>query len=191
MEFLTKFSPLEAAPGLIYLGDHSNEYKQLIYASQVYGTFFTIYGTFNTAPGRDQNHRLITEVAFELINYKGLLDIGLKKISFEKAINCFHVQLEAMAPKNDIVLKNVEVLSSEKLYFLRHLDPISMADKKNVHDDEFYYRDGSYIAPKIPHHKLEAEDVPKIIACINSTEEQEVINAPGARCMMSELKVLI
>lgn len=195
METQTRFSPLEAAPGLIYLGSKAKNYKQVVYASQIYGSFFLVNGTFITEPSSEEGYQTITTVEFELVNYKGLFNIGLEDVSFDEAKNCFHLHLEALSNATKKTVKNIKVDCNKDLYFIRELAEIKDALKKGVHDDEFFYRDGAYTARRIPHHTLEMDQAEDIVKCIegtsSTTSSEKAGFAPGKRCMMSELKILI
>lgn len=197
METQTRFSPLEAAPGLIYLGSKAKNYKQVVYASQIYGSFFLVNGTFITEPSSEEGYQTITTVEFELVNYKGLFNIGLEDVSFDEAKNCFHLHLEALSNSTKKTVINIKVDCSKKLYFIRELAEIKDAFKKGVHDDEFYYRDGNFKMKRPPYDLLNNTNCDAIQRCIETKVPFELDSiekvdlAPGGRCMMSELKILI
>ncbi len=55
------------------------EVYQAIFASQVYGTFFVIYGKFLTDKTSKAGCCLVNGVKMKLVNYKGLMNMGFTK----------------------------------------------------------------------------------------------------------------
>lgn len=151
---------------------------QSVYASQVYGTFFTVNARFHT----DENHPevlanpdkdlyFITKIDFRVINYKGILNIGLQDVeppsnfmsqvnevipsSQENSVKAFKLVTRAMGgfdgegseqPKLDFPLDmNMLVNPGDTLYFRRvqkHLHSDESDEHNGIFDDEFWYRDG-------------------------------------------------
>ncbi|WP_024772144.1 hypothetical protein [Aquimarina macrocephali] len=142
-----------------------DERYQLVYSSQMYGTFFGVYACFTVSK------TTVESVRFKLINYKGPLNIGLKHVDFlglieeqlepEKdditgpIINCmaFDLTLQALhpevtfPPKTDpeqLINCNLTDLQNDHyLSVRRKFEKIgSSAIEGGIFDSEFYYRDG-------------------------------------------------
>lgn len=66
----------------IRLNSNSNDRFQYIYSSQLYGTFFNIYAKFifNEELGK------IEKTVFQIVNYKGLLNIGISDVQLNSSI---------------------------------------------------------------------------------------------------------
>jgi len=60
----------------IHLSNDSNNRYQFVYASQSYGTFYGVYAQFIV------NKDILIGAKFKLVNYKGILNIGLKSVSY-------------------------------------------------------------------------------------------------------------
>ncbi len=141
----------------VYLSSGDQRY-QLIYTSQVYGTFFGIYAYFNI------NETTLDSIRFKLINYKGIINIGIEDITHQinesnKTIE-FNITIKGVSEHQDFPhLSNnssagsggysINVpLANIRNYYLeinRKIIPLGAPGKdtvNNVFDSEFYYRDG-------------------------------------------------
>ncbi|MDW3191053.1 MAG: hypothetical protein R8G66_01775 [Cytophagales bacterium] len=69
-----------------YINLEDNESFQLVYTSQLYGTFFAVYARFNWTESRpptsegEKKKYIIQSIDFEVINYKGLINIGIVEV---------------------------------------------------------------------------------------------------------------
>ncbi|MEH6659564.1 MULTISPECIES: hypothetical protein [Flavobacteriaceae] len=178
--------------GLVYLGNGSEKYQQLVYASSLYGTFFAVYGNFQVEDNGSDGLK-IARATFRLVNYKGILDIGLRKVKFNKERQECELKIQALKQNKECTLENFVIDPTEKLRFIRNLSKVS-SKEKYIHDDEFYYRDGDFKMNKPPYDLLNNDNCGDIEKCIQSKVPYEldaIDKAPGGRCMLSELKVLI
>lgn len=142
------------------------ERKQFFYASQCYGTLFGIYMKINLKCD------LIESFEFELINYKGLLNIGFLEngegfyitrkgnsinIGFSvKALTGIHKTPAPIKPNEEIKIEGLE-----NIYGKRTLIKMNASNSyfynDVVFDNEYYYRDGdnSQIRSRVRHTGLE------------------------------------
>jgi len=166
------------AKGLLYLGEYSEEYDQLIFASQSYGTFYTIYAKIKTS-AIGKGERKIDEIKLKIQNYKGILDLGLEKAEYNDATGQIDLFVKALGnTKEEITcenLSNLDIKNGADIVFLRHLQFLPKENNDGIYEIEGYYRDGDH-QPRRPNY--------------NKGDEKESA-APGVRCMMSELKILI
>ncbi|MBW1295610.1 hypothetical protein [Aquimarina litoralis] len=76
---ISKTSDLLNTFSTISFNQKHKDVWQPVYMSQLYGTFFGVYGKFNF----DKESNSI-EVDFKTINYKGIINIGIKKAELSK-----------------------------------------------------------------------------------------------------------
>lgn len=175
----------------INLRDHKNH--QLIYTSQVYGTFFSVYAKFNIDEDQSTiNSDLDTKssfwvksIDFEVINYKGLINIGLADVILpvhymdevnetlnqesQNTIKVFNLVMRGMGGFNqegttDGLLKTsiskdleMEIKSDDTMYFKRTM--------KRLHEDGREVGNGIfdeefYYREGIPPFKARKEIIP-------------------------------
>lgn len=133
-----------------YIRPKDENYSQFIYASQNMMTFYAIYAKFIT------DGDLITKIEFEIINYKGIVNIGFKS----NPISSDNIKLVGSEIRLGI---NVRALSTNKTTEITLSPPININDADSffvrrglvpahptrggsyyheVFDTENYYRDG-------------------------------------------------
>lgn len=133
---------------------------QIIYASQLYGTFFAVAAKLIKNP---KNEDELSSMELSLVNYKGLLNIGMldeTMSSFQPNDNSYLLTLHLGAlqkgkhgPGNimKVDCKNTAISSLKSMVvtrelhsFMNHKDPENhLLD--DVFDDEFFERDGVVI----------------------------------------------
>ncbi len=169
--------------GIIYLGEKSEELNQLVYASQLYGTFFTVYAVIKTSAGRSEKERQITAITCHILNYKGVLNIGLEDVVYNPETGQIDLHLKALGNTTELVscrgLENFQKSAFEILEFRRRLEYLPEPFNKGVFEMEEYYRDGYFITKRPDYDAMQDQN------------EAPTVFAPSGRCMMSELKVLI
>lgn len=130
------------------------DYYQAVFASQSYGTFFTIYACFSTE--EDKENYYIKKIDLKLINYKGMINLGIANATFKPVFSANNksigadITLDIKAfEKENFTLAGVESShpfpkSESFLNISRKLLPISQNGTLNngVFDEEFYFRDG-------------------------------------------------
>jgi len=163
--------------GNVDLSDAAAERNQFIYASQLYGTFFSIYAIFKCSDVKGSpKKRGIDKIIFNLLNYKGPIDIGLEKAEFVPgdSINkdMFHLYVKGLNdPDKQFEIdfgKNPLIVSrGDELNFLRKLVKLASAPSKkdsyHVFDSEFYSRDGMQKLPKIRFEEMDRADILSIM----------------------------
>lgn len=170
---------------IVYLGDNSNTFNQLVYASQLYGTFFAVYASIETDAGSHKDEREIKDITCHIINYKGVLNIGLEDVIYNSGTGQIDLHLKALGNiSKEIKCKKLTKFrksKSDTLVFRRRLEKLPEGINHGVFEIEGYYRDGHFTKPRPDYDDLTTE---------NSKTKTAPL-APGARCMMSELEVLI
>lgn len=152
---------------------------QLLLASQLYGTNFSVFGKFIFKKDAD-GLEYLSQLECKVFNYKGLLDIGLSTLNEHKATFAIDLNnglitigltLRAMvAPlqldDNGIPFKPVaykktfnpdtiiKIVDAKYLQVERDLIPIAGEDTSNpmvngVFDSEFFFRDGYKYAKRV------------------------------------------
>lgn len=144
----------------VHLSSISNNRYQHIYSSQLYGTFFSIYGRFTITEAH-----VLTKVDLKLVNYKGILNIGIKSFQPPKIetidltdefINqpegkksCLHLEVDLVGFSNNFEAENncnipIDVTNSDFYVVVsRYLDEMNTAGiNAPIFDEEFHYRDG-------------------------------------------------
>ncbi|APQ18029.1 hypothetical protein [Maribacter hydrothermalis] len=134
---------------------------QLVYASQLYGTFFAVSACLKLS----QDGKYLNSMTLSLINYKGLLNIGMLdetktswKFEAKTGMGSIVLFLKAMEGSHghsksiEVDCKNVELKNFKNLLVSRKLRPFGEhPTSKTAHlnescfDEEFYDRDGAVI----------------------------------------------
>lgn len=127
---------------------------QVVYSSQLYGTFFSVYACFkftDTKVGGD--FELVT---FKIHNYKGPINIGIKEVVYDSTEQQFLITVQGLGESKDdfekvATFKNgISFSASKPMKFERKLVPLNDRDSDSNHmpfkhgffDSEFYKRDG-------------------------------------------------
>lgn len=145
----------------------NNQGLQEIYSSQNYGTFYSIYLTFECRPNpKDKKLVDMTNIKFSIVNYKGLLNIGIVRAEDELKKDLeFKIDVRAMERNRDFPLidgkgdpktisfdpkKVKNIIINRRLLKMTDFNPNLSPNHPNntVFDDEFYYRDGLEFDPK-------------------------------------------
>lgn len=127
--------------------------NQLIYCSQLYGTFFCVGAKLNVKKNKLLNMEL------RLLNFKGLYNIGIldqTKFSFEKHgedyLLTLHLKANSQTHGNNkpvmVDCKEVDISNNPSLFVTRFLHPLYEGDEQleqGLFDSEFYVRDGAYV----------------------------------------------
>lgn len=134
---------------------------QMVYASQLYGTFFAVYAKINA----DETNKQINTIDLKLINYKGPINLGIHRADYnqkrkkyrildhilEKSIevNLISITLWVHGLSDRVSLEEPITVNCDAedsyLEINRKLLPLSKDDNlvvNGVFDSEFYYRDG-------------------------------------------------
>ncbi len=131
---------------------------QEIYSSQNYGTFYSIYISFDSEKDEtDEKIILLKNIKFKIVNYKGIINLGIVDVMWNPKITReevgFKIMVEGMAKDKTFLFPTNKVFKIDtsrfsKFVIERELLEMSFFDKtKNpndnlVFDNEFYYRDG-------------------------------------------------
>lgn len=150
----------DVTPFTLTLKKDDTTRHQVIYASQLYGTFFAVAAKLKIETG------ILSEIDLTLVNYKGLYNIGLldlTKPSFDVDINghaTLKLHLSAMTGthgngksvsvdgKNTPISKLSSMTVSRKLHPFGDNAEITDHLFDNFFDSEFYERDGAAILKK-------------------------------------------
>lgn len=138
-----------------YVCPEDQENYQVLYSSQLYGTFFSVYVRFNCKTTA-VDHYVLKSIDFKLINYKGLLDIGIVNINgpweYEEELNhpelkLFNIEVRALSGNENYTLpcENLVVNRGDYIYTQRTLTRLhdgGNAHANKIFDEEFYYREG-------------------------------------------------
>jgi hypothetical protein len=132
---------------------------QLVYASQLYGTFFSVFAKLNITGD------VLNSVQLSLVNYKGTINLGLLPETVgtwrdgEEGLE-FTVHLKGNAGKHQyneedeviVDCKNTPIADLKSLVVRRQLHPMHAPDtslvgqlSKGVFDSEFFKRDGAFV----------------------------------------------
>ena len=152
-----------------------NQGLQHVYSSQNYGTFYSLYLTFDyTISGKQSEHGTkdiieLKDLCFTIINYKGLFNLGIANVITKDLISkrkfVFKIEVEALIPKREYILKKekpmmepieIDLNRTDIIEIQRELLKMSQfypdhnpnSPKNLIFDDEFYYRDGLEFKPK-------------------------------------------
>lgn len=144
----------------VMLHQESNKRYQMIYASQVYQTFFTVYAKFTMTKG------VLTQVDLRLVNFKGKFNIGIKRASIEEKIvdrkipdmgaaelrdinvRCVSIDIDIQALNSNLTKElkcSIDIAGNTKdLYLEVTRDLVAIENDMDglIFDDEFFYRDG-------------------------------------------------
>ncbi|NKI33153.1 hypothetical protein [Croceivirga thetidis] len=150
----------DVTPFKLNLNKSDSTNHQVIYASQLYGTFFAVSAKL------EFNGSLLKSMKLTLVNYKGLYNLGLldaTRTSFEldggKAKLTLHLSAfygvhgngkELTVDCEDADLTNiVEMDVNRQLHsFYQSGDPLTQHLFNHCLDSEFYERDGAAISPR-------------------------------------------
>ncbi|MAW94196.1 MULTISPECIES: hypothetical protein [unclassified Leeuwenhoekiella] len=170
---------------IVYLGEKCDQLNQLVYASQLYGTFFTVYAKIETTSGEHTKEREIKTITCHIVNYKGAVNIGLEEVIYNSETGQIDLHLKALGntskEKKCKNLNKFKKSESQTLVFRRRLHHLPKESNLGVFDTEAYYRDGSFVKQKPDYDNMTDKD----------SELKDASFAPGGRCMLSELIVLI
>ncbi|MDT0538859.1 hypothetical protein [Croceitalea sp. P059] len=143
--------------------DAKNEQDyQLIYPSQLYGTFFTVSAKITLSKSKKK----VTGIDISLVNYKGMYNIGLENstknnFSFENGTGILTLDLKAYSGIDDKSLTNgislilkeeIPLQKFHRIFTTRKLKSFSKSGTivghldEGLFDSEFYVRNGKYIA---------------------------------------------
>ncbi len=148
----------------------NNSDYQAIYASQLYGTFFMIYANFTCGKEDKGKGHLLKEIELKIINYKGLLNLGIAKSKFKPKTKrqrvrkpngqnvvvptpfggTINVRVRVLhdSNPNDLTIKNINHYCPKNSFIevnrsVQRINPdITKPVTNNVFDEEFYYREG-------------------------------------------------
>ncbi len=175
----------------VVLSESRKEHFQFVFASQVYGTFFGIYSKFEVE--KQASGVLVKKIVFRLINYKGIINLGITNIELKKERRgskkyVFNIKLKGLMPLFQdfpfVPPGNVPLLldSSDEFIVKRELESFSYDEEDvitdGVFDDEFYFKDGLFPI-KSPKSELEAK-----------IEKRFPIQGLGPRCPKTLVQVV-
>jgi len=163
------------------LSDYENR-NQFIYGSQLYGTFFGVYAFFK-AEIIGKHEIKINKIVFNILNYKGPIDIGIDRAEYNnqdkiiylyvKALSDPRAQFELDLSQASLPLTLIKkghpqfIYGKDHLTFYRRLVKIDANARNHTHngvfDSEFYTRDGIRKIPKIRFDQLNDEEVISIL----------------------------
>ncbi len=188
----------------IYLGPKCEELNQFVYASQLYGTFFCVYGIFEASDASGGKKR-IDKITLNVLNYKGTINVGLISSYYDKKQKVIVLNVKGMSDPSKTIEVDfqgnvIEIGKKEELKLYRQLYRLSSAkadpDKHFAFDTEYYGRDGELMFPKIRYEQLTEGEIKENLkdkinlARIQSqgndiTDQLREISlrAPGRRCV--------
>ncbi len=138
---------------------------QFLYGSQLYGTSFALYGRFDCSP-LENTHIKINKIRFQLINYRGCVNIGLigqpkyGKRNGQHVIVIYVKPLQSSAEPIDFDFEGEGLIINEgdRINFQRLAKPFDSRLKEENNsgysqneiffDTEFNYRDGYFESPE-------------------------------------------
>lgn len=148
----------------------SGEIGQSIYSSQLYGTFFMIYGVFDASFDESANIYVINSIHLKIMNYKGITNLAITKAFIisnknEDGTEEYQLKVEVQAKvidenNSEIFLvdnsKNLIIKKEDTIILERFLKPMHQVNeeenfsalKNGVFDEEFFYREGEIINRK-------------------------------------------
>lgn len=131
----------------------NQEDYQAIYASQLYGTFFSVFGKF-TCQSVGKDEYTLDKIEFKIINYKGVINLGISNVRgiFDitdtngNQFKAMNIEIQGLNGNEEfeldcsgVVLKKNELFITERTLIKMHS---GTALNNGVFDDEFYYREG-------------------------------------------------
>jgi len=141
---------METFAGYIDLKDNSE--WQEIYSSQLYDTFFGIFGIFSCDKVSENDHYILSKMKLKIINYKGICDLGITdaEIFRTRDSSKFVLKIEVQALKSSttfnlecnnlkIPQNQAEILVDRRVKKM-HSDGSALLN--GLFDNEFYYREG-------------------------------------------------
>ena len=141
----------------VFLNEQNNDRYQLVYSSQLYGTFFSVYGKFTVS------NNTLKAVKLKLINYKGVLNLNLTdfviadsfksvevqdlmKNNKEVTLDCLQIGIKVKAfseEKNMEQTCNIPLPEESGTHYLEVSRTLIEMDPNHfVFDEEFKWRDG-------------------------------------------------
>lgn len=131
------------------------DHYQTVLASQSYGTFYLVYAEFTTT--EDQDNYYIQNIKLKIINYKGMINLGIADATFKPVFNDENNSIGALIT---ISLKAFEkdtfkvsgcdathpfpklksALTTNRVILPMHENESPL--EQSIFDEEFYYRDG-------------------------------------------------
>lgn len=144
---------------------------QTIYSSQLYGTFFSIHALMDTNAKPKANHYLINSMKLFVVNYKGILNLGIKRAEFKAVRNnkwAWNLKIEVEVKRfeeleeQDFVVKSAkgnkvlkpkmrktenktaEIRRRSQIFVERYALPVGkpFSEDKKIFDTENYFREG-------------------------------------------------
>lgn len=191
-----------------YINFNDNETYQVIYSSQVYGTFFNILALLETKETADGQGYYLINAELKLNVYKGILDLGITRAEFNSPDDDdvyeggrIKIEIQALyeSKPEDLIVTNIDQnqifpkkqkgkLATGFLKVDRRLkrmnnivnDANTRSMKNGVFDTAFYYRE----APLIGEYKV--EDVkPKPAEWDDNYFEKDGLVGPCPRSKMT------
>ncbi|KYG72785.1 hypothetical protein [Roseivirga echinicomitans] len=131
----------------------NQEDYQAIYASQLYGTFFCVFGKF-TCLAIEKDEYTLDKIEFKIINYKGIINLGISDVKgiFDlkdgagNIIKAINIEVRGLCEADEFQLNcsGVKLNKNELLIAERTVKPMheEVALSGSVFDNEYYYREG-------------------------------------------------
>ncbi len=191
-----------------HLDFSNNKEYQLVYASQLYCTFFMVYAKIDASlTGNDYT---LNSIDLHLINYKGILDLGIRQAVFEwiqdnDNPDIYHakikIEVQAMysSSPEDCKVKGINTdhtLKPRNSYLLvdRRLKPMHPENQNGkvmlvngVFDSEFFYREGDVEDGRLATKPIDSEPATWEDTIDDFTVDKG-IGRP--RCPRSQLKII-
>lgn len=189
--------------------DAASTRYQHLYSGQQYGTFFAIYGQFETTCDIEKNTFSMTNAQFMLMNYKGVVNLGIKTIKKpsiksrsvvsingnSKTVKCLQFELDLVGLSSSMKvrktpkfsLKNILVTDIDYLLIEPSLKPLTKGVNPmysdTLFDTENYYRNGMLYEKK---NKLSANASRRI-----SSAGIGITEAPYGSCIGGYSRIVI
>lgn len=110
------------------------EAYHFLYASQLYGTLFAVYGKFQCTLDKDAKPETLTvgSIDLKLINYKGNINLGFSSTTKDnKPFNTLYKENDASANGKGAIYFEVQAMSSELETTVNLFKPITIKKGKN------------------------------------------------------------
>lgn len=190
--------------------DNSPINYQFVYASQLYGTFFGVFVNFKTKIIDDET-REIEEARFGLLNYKGVINMGITSVGYDSIKGIFTLNFKALHPHGTTILCEDAVGTTLKkgvsIQFIRNLEKLYPANQtknkiEGVVDTEWCVRDGVQIIDRVDDDSMDfkIEDFKGtfmyevLLDNIEMFEDErgdvDLTKAVSPRCIRSDVKVM-